>query len=158
MRDAVELTLELAKPFEGLHRVGPDGMVYAYHDPVGFPTIGYGRLLSRERWAPLEQYAPITQEQAEAWLEQDIERALASVSRLVTQRVTTEQTAALADFAFNCGPGNLQISSLLRMVNRGEFFGAAEQFMRWVYAAGVKLPGLVRRRAAERDLFLQGID
>lgn len=146
VEEILELAAEVAKPFEGL-RLKP------YHDPVGYPTIGYGHLLSRVRWEDLSKYPPLTHEQAEQLLEQDMRSSVMSAIRLCPGATSAEQLAALADFTFNCGAGNLQISSLRRKVNRGDHEGAAEEFAKWVYAAGTKLPGLVRRRKAERDLF-----
>lgn len=154
---AIELAEKLAAPFEGLHRVGKDGLIYPYHDPVGYPTIGYGHLLSRVRWESLSKWPAITKDDASAILRTDIGKAARSVRRQITAPVTDEQLAALIDFTFNVGAGNLEISTLRRLVNRQEYEAAAEQFSNWVYAAGVKLPGLVRRRAAERALFLAGL-
>lgn len=146
---AIELAAKLAKPFEGL-RLEP------YHDPVGYPTIGYGHLLSREPWASLEKWAPITYERAYELLQQDLGKAADAVARLCPVPMSDERRAALIDFTFNCGAGNLQASTLRRLVVRGEEEEAAEQFLRWVFARGVKLPGLVRRRKAEREMFLRG--
>lgn len=154
--ETLELARQLAQAFEGLHRLGPDGLVYPYHDPVGFPTQGYGRLLSRQKGEDLSKYPPITVAQAEAWLEEDLLKFYRGVNRLLTTEVTPEQMAALVDFAFNVGLGNLQASTLLRMVNRGDSEDAAEQFMRWIFAAGIKLRGLERRRKAEKELFQSG--
>lgn len=139
---SLELASEIAKPFEGL-RLEP------YHDPVGFPTVGYGHLLSRKPWEDLTKYESLTEEQAEALLQRDMSIALASVERLINVELTAEQEAALIDFAFNCGGGNLQASTLRRVINRGRYDEAPKQFMRWVYARGVRLNGLVRRRSAE---------
>jgi lysozyme len=147
MDEVVKLVEELAKPFEGLY-------LKAYHDPVGFPTQGYGRLLSRKKWEPLDKYPDIDQATAKEWLHQDIMKAMRATMRLCPGVETPEQLAALTDFTFNCGAGNLEISTLRRRVNRKDFIGASDEFMRWVYAQGVKLPGLVLRRKAERDLFL----
>lgn len=146
--------LKLAQEYEGLHRVGKDGLIYPYHDPVGFPTQAWGRLLSREKWAALSQYAPITRAEADEWLMQDLAKHARSVWRLCPVEMTPGMFAALVDFSFNVGPGNLEISTLRRRVLDGDRQGAADQFLRWVYAQGVKLPGLVRRRAAERALYL----
>ncbi|MBI5491478.1 MAG: lysozyme [Deltaproteobacteria bacterium] len=77
-----------------------------------------------------------------------------SVKRLCPVPLKPCQFAALIDFSFNLGAGNLQVSTLRKAVNRGDVDRAAEQFSRWVYARGVKLPGLVRRRTAEREMFL----
>lgn len=153
---ALILAEELAAPFEGLHRLGADGMIYPYHDPVGYPTIGYGHLLSRVRWEALSKYPAITKAEASQLLLVDLNKAARGVSRLIRVPLTDEQFAALIDFSFNVGTGNLEISTLRRLLNRQEYAAAAEQFSRWVFAAGVKLPGLVRRRAAERALFLAG--
>lgn len=145
--EALGLAAAIAKPFESLR-------LAAYHDPVGYPTQGYGRLLSRVPWASLAGWPPITEQTAELWLEEDMERGLVAVVRLTTVPLAPERLAALIDFCFNCGGGNYQASSLRRRVNDEDWDGAAGQFGRWVYARGVKLAGLVRRRAAERDLFL----
>lgn len=153
---ALILAEELAAPFEGLHRLGADGMIYPYHDPVGYPTIGYGHLLSRVRWEALSKYPAITKAEASQLLLGDLNKAARGVSRLIRVPLSDEQFAALIDFSFNVGTGNLEISTLRRLLNRQEYAAAAEQFSRWVFAAGVKLPGLVRRRAAERALFLAG--
>jgi lysozyme len=139
----------LAKPFERL-------VLKPYHDPVGYPTIGYGHLLSREPWAPLSRWEPITEAAADDLLAVDIAKADRAVGRLCPVALTAAQRAALVDFAFNVGPGNLEISALRRKVNRGDFEGAAGEFGRWVFARGVKLPGLVRRRKAEAFLFAGG--
>lgn len=102
----------------------------------------------------METTEPITEKEAHALLQRDMEKAAASVARLIHVDLTDYQRAALIDFAFNCGGGNLQSSTLRRVINRGEFTAAPKQFMRWVYAGNVRLAGLVRRRAAEVDYFV----
>ena len=144
--DALILAAEIAKPFEGLR-------LHAYHDPVGYPTIGYGRLLSRTPWADLDQWQDIDEYMAEEWLHEDMAKAQKSVAVLCPVPLTPPQEAALIDFTFNCGSGNLQASTLRRVVNRGEYEDAPAQFRRWVYARGVKLPVLVRRRNAEAEMW-----
>lgn len=128
----------------------------AYHDPVGYPTQGVGRLLSKDAWADLSQYPPISHETSQAWLAEDATKAMQAVLRLVKVPLNDNQLAALISFAFNLGAGALEGSTLLRLLNGGDYEAAANQFPRWVYAGGKKLPGLVRRRAEERDLFLKG--
>ena len=150
MSDALQAAAELAKPFEGLS-------LEPYHDPVGYPTIGYGHLLSREVGAPLARWDPLPDEEAaDDLLDADMGSAAGSVTRLIQVPLTALQAAALIDFAFNCGAGNLQASTLRRVINRGEFDAAPAQFRRWVYARGVKLNGLVRRREAEAQLWMEG--
>ena len=148
-KETLQLARDIADDFEGLS-------LDAYHDPVGLPTIGYGHLLSREPLAALTKWPSISLAKAEELLEQDMLKAAMSVSRLIKVPLSIEQAAALIDFTFNCGGGNLQVSTLRRVVNREEHADVPAQFVRWVYARGRKLPGLVRRRRHEAELYMIG--
>ena len=140
------------KPWEGLHDGDPRTTILEpKRDPIGLWTVGWGHLVSRDPNAP--RPAPITIEEADRLLEEDLAKAARSVCRLITVPLTDGQYAALIDFAYNCGAGNLQISTLRKVINRGEYDEAPRQFRRWVYAGGVKLRGLVRRRNAEVELW-----
>jgi len=157
------LAEKLAKPFESCS-------LKAYWDPAGFPTIGWGHLLSRttkrqtmaklgfsseeaDEWLRIT-YPDLSQEQADKLFEADLSKTYNSLERIVKIGITKEQAAALLDFAFNCGPGNLQISTLLRLVNRGDFVAASYEFPKWNKAGGVVYRGLTRRRRAEQCVFL----
>ena len=144
--EATRLAADLCRRFEGL-RLSP------YHDSVGYPTIGYGRLLSRQRGGSLAQWPSISQDEADALLLTDLAMSARGVLRLCPAPLTDGQRGALIDFAFNLGAGALQSSALRQCVLRGDHDGAAEQFGRWVYAGGIKLAGLVRRRKAEAELY-----
>ena len=135
---------DLARTFEGL-RLEP------YRDAAGYWTVGYGHLLSRDRSDA--HYQTVTEAEAEALLTINLAKAATAVNRLCPVPLTDGQFAALIDFAFNLGAGNLQGSTLRQMVNRGDMVDAGAQFGKWVYAGGVKLSGLVRRRRAEAALF-----
>lgn len=139
------------KGFEGLHDGDPrTSILEPKRDPIGLWTAGWGHLLTKDVTAP--RPPAITLEEAEEFLEQDINKAARSVLRLVKRPLTDGEYAALIDFVFNLGPGSLQMSTLLRRVNEGDTYMDYDipyQFMRWVYAGGKKLPGLVKRRAAE---------
>ena len=166
MHEVQGLAAQLAKPFEGL-------FLKPYYDPVGYPTQGYGRLLSRQVWGSLgrppmnknerieaqkwleEKYPEIDEHTAELWLQNDMMKAINSAIRLCPTLTEPTKIAAIADFAFNCGGGNLEMSTLRKKINRGDYDGASNEFLKWVYARGVKLPGLVRRRKAEREMFLR---
>lgn len=173
MNEALEYAAKMAKPFEGLR-------LKAYWDPVGYPTQGYGRLLSRVTFTEhvnnfiktgstkeeaiiaanlwlQTKYPVLSEEKAEIWLKEDMLTAYNAVRRLCPNLEIPKCIAALVDFTFNCGAGNLQISNLRRKVNRGELVDASLEFDKWVYARGIKLPGLVRRRQAEKQLFISGI-
>lgn len=136
---------DLVRNFEGLY-------LTAYRCPAGIPTIGFGRT------AGVKMGQTITRAQAETYLRADMSAAAAQVDKLVKVLLTPNQRGALASFVFNLGAGSLQQSTLLKLLNQRDYAGAADQFGRWVYATvnGVKteLPGLVKRRAAERALFL----
>jgi lysozyme len=69
--------------------------------------------------------------------------------------LTQNQFDALVSFVFNLGVGNFRTSTLLKKLNAGDNDGAAQEFGRWIHAGGKALPGLVRRREAERALFLK---
>ena len=164
MGKVLELVEELAKPFESCS-------LESYWDCAGFPTNGWGNLLSRETKKMLmkrlqltaaqadmwlkETYPDITQDEADARFLVNLNKAYTSVKRLVKIQLSANQLAALTDFAFNVGGGNLQISTLLRLVNRGEFVDAADEFLKWNKAGGIVYRGLTRRRTVERKLFLE---
>lgn len=137
---------DLARAFEGL-RLNP------YRDAAGYWTVGYGHLLSRDKSEGASDFPSITHKEAEALLASDLEKAARSVLRLCPVPLTEGRFSALIDFTFNLGSGNLQISTLRKLVNRGDMTEAIEEFHKWVYAGGIKLPGLVRRRAAEAEIF-----
>jgi len=136
--------LALIKQFEGLS-------LTAYPDPgTGAEpwTIGYGHT------GDVTKGMVITQEQADAFLLQDAQNAVNQILSLVKVPLTSNQLSALIDFVYNLGIGNLRSSTLLKLLNAGNYAGAANQFLVWDQAAGHVMPGLFRRRMAERTLFL----
>jgi lysozyme len=135
-----ESGLTLIRQFEGLR-------LRAYRDAVGVATIGYGTT----RGVKMGQ--EISKERAEELLREDVARFDGYIEALVRVPLTQGQWDALSSFVYNLGPGALEKSTLLRLLNAGDYSGAAAQFDRWVYASGKKLAGLVKRRAAERALF-----
>ena len=95
-----------------------------------------------------------TEAEGSAILLADLEAYEADVRDLVKVPLNENQHGALTSFTFNLGKGNLAKSTLLKKLNRGDYDGAAKEFGKWVNAAGKPLPGLVKRREAERKLFL----
>ena len=134
--------IPLIKEFEGCK-------LKAYKCPAGIWTIGYGHT---DR---VKEGDEITQDQADKLLASDIDLFTSGVKRLVHSDLNPNQYGALVSFAFNLGLGNLRSSTLLKLVNAGDFVGAGEQFLRWNKANGKVLPGLTRRREAEKELFLR---
>ena len=122
----------------------------AYLDPVGIPTICAGHtrgvFLGQQR----------TLQECEELLKEDVTYAGRAIARCTKVDLTQEQYDALVSATFNIGGAAYCSSTLVRKLNAGDCFGAAAQFDRWIYAKGRKLPGLVKRRAAERKLFETG--
>lgn len=134
--------LALIRQFEGLR-------LLAYKDAVGVPTIGYGTTRG------VKMGMTITKEQAEELLRQDVERFEPEVLRLVKVPLAQSQWDALLSFTYNLGSANLESSTLLKLLNKGDYQAAADQFPRWNKAKGKVLNGLTARRAAERALFME---
>ena len=143
--------VELAKRFEGFHRVprSDPSRAHPYICPAGYWTIGYGRLCKPD-------HPPITEAEAETYLAEDLQTALRATLRYCPVLATEDsgKLAAIVDFTFNLGAGRLQSSTLGRRINQRMWPAAAEELKRWVYGGGRTLPGLVARREAERQLFI----
>jgi lysozyme len=154
-RRVCDAAITMIRSFEGMANVKSDGLVYPYHDAIGLPTIGIGHLLSRKPWDDLSQWQPITQQDAIELKYRDLDKFSNGVSLLLKVPVTDNQFGALVSLAFNIGLGNLQGSTLLRKLNRGDSVNEiAEEFIKWNKAGGKILNGLTRRRKAEAKLFL----
>lgn len=123
----------------------------AYADPVGIPTICEGYT----HGVRLGDVA--TPAQCDALTEQEVRKALAVVDRSVPQPLPDGVRVALASFVYNVGPGAFGGSTLVRKLRAGDLAGACNQLPRWVYAGGKKLRGLERRREAERQICLSGL-
>jgi lysozyme len=123
----------------------------AYRDAVGVLTIGYGHT-----GPDVTEGKKITVDEAEALLHTDATHASDSVLKLTNSNVSQGQLDALTDFVFNLGARSLQGSTLLMKHKAGNYAGAAAEFGRWIHAGGKILPGLVKRRAAETHLYLDG--
>ena len=148
-----------------------------YLCPAHIWTIGYGHVLYQQQIRlPVvrkEGYAgtlrnefPLAAQDNRVWTKTEIDELFRSdvqnfergVLRLVPG-VSGRQGAfdALVSFAFNAGLGNLQRSQIRMRANRDDWEGAAEALMDWVKGGGRVLPGLVKRREAERALFLENL-
>tara|TARA_R110000823_G_scaffold272458_3_gene391763 strand:- start:197 stop:694 length:498 start_codon:yes stop_codon:yes gene_type:complete len=154
-----EAGIQLIKTFEGCHSS-------PYRCPAGLWTVGYGRVLYPEqaRLKTAERAAyRLKSADDKAWshdeiddlLSQDLHRFQSGVLRLCSAAADNDcHLDALTSFSYNVGLGNLQASTLRMKYNRGDYSGAADEFSKWRKAGSVVLAGLVRRRAAERALFL----
>ena len=126
--------------FEGLR-------TEAYLDAVGVPTICYGSTKN------VQIGQKVDKAYCDSLLKHETGHFGRQVLALVKVPINQNQYDALVSFAYNVGIGNFANSTLLKKLNLGEYDAAAKEFDRWVFAKGRKLPGLVKRRAAERELF-----
>lgn len=138
--------IELIKSFEAFK---PE----KYECPAGKMTIGYGHVIKKG-----ENFTKLTKAAAEDLLQSDMEYFEEKVRQLITVPLNSNQFSALVSFAFNAGEGNLESSTLRRILNGGDYEGVGEQLMRWTKARNkkgvlVELEGLKKRRKAEKILF-----
>ncbi len=126
----------------------------AYLDSGGVPTIGFGSTYGLDGQHITLSHPKISRSQAEYLFLRDVEATEATVRLLTHVPATDNEIAALTSLAYNIGTGNYRASTVRRMLNRGDYEGAADNFWQWRRAGGIILAGLVRRRAAEKALFL----
>lgn len=120
-----------------------------YTCPAGKLTIGYGHVIR-----PGESLSSITRAAALSLLRADAQRESAPVAAALHVPVAPHESDALISLAFNVGGARVVKSTLLQHLNAGRTTDAANEFLKWVYAGGKKLNGLVKRREAERALFV----
>ncbi|MFT6072617.1 MAG: GH24 family phage-related lysozyme (muramidase) [Alphaproteobacteria bacterium] len=168
--------LQLIKHFEGVSR-------YPYLCPAMHLTIGCGHLIKnndfllgingkfmRHIGGFLSQifknrlvinqylkdlfYNPLSPQQVDVLLEKDIAHFAKHIKPLIKVPLLPHQNMALISLTFNIGVTAFKNSTLLKKLNRSEYRQAAQQFDRWIYAKGKRLKGLIKRRSAEKKLFL----
>lgn len=121
----------------------------SYLCPAQVLTIGYGHTGS-----DVKRNMKITEQEAEKLLQKDLERFEIGVLKSVKVNLTQNQFDSLVSFSYNCGLGNLQSSTLLKLLNLGDKQSAAKEFVKWCKANGKVLDGLLKRRLEEQKLFL----
>ena len=132
--------IDLIKHFEGCE-------TEAYLCPAGVPTIGYGHIKG------VQMGDVITEAQAHEMLVEELDEYESYINDLVTVGLNQNQFDAMVSWVYNLGGGNLRASTLLKVLNSGNYEGVPAQIMRWNKAGGKVLEGLTRRRQAEADLF-----
>ncbi len=141
---AIQTARDLCLVFEGMY-------LKPYLCPAAVPTIGVGSTFYEDGRRVSLADPPITRERAMELLEWELTRCLPKVLSLCpTLRDWGDKpTGAILDFAFNCGTGALQASTLRKRVNADDVDAAKAELMKWTRGGGRVLPGLVKRRAAE---------
>lgn len=132
--------LALIKKFEGCE-------LEAYQDAVGVWTIGYGHIKG------VKEGMTITKQQAEEMLLEELVEYENYVLEAVNHQLDQCMFDALVSWTYNLGPSNLNASTMLKVLNAGDYDAVPEQIKRWNKAGGKVLTGLVRRREAEALLF-----
>ncbi len=142
-----------------------------YDDPAGYCTIGYGHLIKLAQCSgdepgelphcdvsePGELKKTISLFRGEQILRCDMTPAEVAVTRLARPDLTDGEFSALVDFTFNVGARNFEKSTLLRVVNSGDYQQVPIEFRKWVKAGGKVYRGLQNRREKEIKLFFGGV-
>ncbi len=142
-----QAALDLIKEFEGFRS-------QAYKDAVGIWTIGYGTTAAAGVGITPRAGMSVTKEEAEWYLQKAVDKFAASIRPAITAPINENQFGAFVSLAYNIGPGAFKRSSSLRHFNNGDNARAAQNILLWNKAGGKVLRGLVRRREAEKALFL----
>lgn len=150
----VDLAVALIKPFEGLHKVKPDGLVYPYLDTLAKPAVwtrAYGRT-----YGITEDSPPITKQEALEELKEGVYNygmKCVAYSPVLLKHPT--KLAAITSWAWNCGVGAYKVSRLRKAINQEDWNTAVVLLGKPNTAGGVVYRGLTRRREAEQKLFIQ---
>lgn len=154
MRKVSRIGIDIIKQFEGFS-------AKPYPDPgTGAKpyTIGYGTIQYENDVKVTMQDPAISEERATELLEFEVNKKAEAVEKMTKVSLNDNEFAALSSFSYNVGSSALEKSTLMKLLNAGTDRAAvADQFLRWDKAGGKVLPGLTRRRQAERSLFLQPI-
>ena len=141
-----EAGLDLIKHYEGKR-------LKSYLCPANHWTVGYGAIRYFDG-EPVPPNVTITEQEADDLLRRDLIDTEDFVSRLVRVPLTEHQFSAPVSLVFNIGAGNFQRSQIRQRVNRKDYDGAASIWWQWRRGGGRILPGLVKRRESERQLWM----
>jgi GH24 family phage-related lysozyme (muramidase) len=153
LRPVYEKGIKVTKEVEGFREK-------LYTDAARNCSIGYGHKVKKgdcDGDEPAEFRRGITEVKASRLLTDDMEVARRSVMTVTSVKLSDGQYAALCDFTYNIGSSNFKSSTLLKLVNQGNFDKVPAQFRRWVMAGGREVSGLKARREREIELFFDGM-
>jgi len=142
-----QATVDMVKEFEGFR-------AETYLCPAKILTIGYGTTATADVGIKPSLGMKITKDQAEKYLRAALEKFAASIEPHITAPINENEFGAFVSLAYNIGPGAFKKSTALSAFNAGDKEKAANAILLWDKAGGRVLSGLVRRREAERKLFL----
>ena len=124
-----------------------------YKCPAGYWTYGYGNIRDNTGARVTADTAHIDELQGEALLMVELDKVEAQIKRMTVIPLTENQFSAICSLVWNIGSGRYKASTLRAKLNRGDYRGASAEFPKWRRGGGKILPGLVRRRKSERELF-----
>lgn len=142
-----QATVDLVKEFEGLR-------LKAYQDSAGVWTIGYGTTARAGLGIDPAKGMEITEAEAEWYLQKGLDKFAEEIRPMFTAPINENEFGAFVSLAYNIGTTAFKRSSALRYFNSGDKATAAKKILLWNKSGGKVLKGLVRRREAERELFL----
>jgi lysozyme len=143
--------LNLITQFEGLK-------LKVYLDSASIPTIGYGSTYYEDGSRVVVGDSDITQERALQLLEVAVNKKTIVLNNLIKVNVNQNEFDAICCWCYNVGEGNVASSTLLKLLNsNADKNSIGDQFLKWNKAGGQEIPGLTRRRQAERALFLHPV-
>jgi lysozyme len=153
--DISQRGVDLIVSFEGKHKLRSDGKYQAYLDTLAKPPVwtiycGLTKGVGKDMC--------ISAEEGDRMFAKELAVHEDAVERLVTVPLNQNMFDALTSFVYNCGPGALQNSTLLKLLNQGKYEQVPAQLMRWCNAGGKRYEGLARRRAAEGALFMEPME
>jgi len=138
--------VDLIKKFESFE---PE----AYPDTGGVPTVGWGFTYIYGRPVTLED--TVTLDEANTILDENISAIEKTLNKYVKVQLNQNQIDSLISFVYNIGSGEFSRSTLLALLNRGEYDKIPEQIKRWHFDNGVSINGLVNRRELEAKIFME---
>ena len=127
---------------------------FPYRDEAGYWTIGYGTKIAQNVDGTFT-VPNVTEQEAEVLLVNHCKYTIYCINKYVTKPLTQNQFDALVVFVYNIGENEFIKSTMLTLLNEGNYADAANQFDRWIYEHGKPSDGLKNRRAAEKQLFLE---
>ena len=138
--------IAIIKHYEGFYST-------PYKCPAGLWTFGYGNIRDKEGQRVTADTAPISDLEGEMLLMEELDTVEGQIKRLAVIPLTENQFSAICSLVWNIGSGRFKASTLRAKLNRGDYEGASAEFPKWRRGGGRILPGLVRRRKSERELF-----
>lgn len=142
--------LELIKEFEGFE-------ADSYQDPVGIWTVGYGTTRAAAVGIDPKPGVSVTEPEGEYYLRLAVDKFASAILPKIKRPINQNEFSAFLSLAYNIGPGAFGRSSALKHFNAGDKQKAADSILLWNKAGGRVLRGLVRRREAEKALFLSPV-